>query len=117
MPRTSGSGLAFFIPGAAIVGTGQAGVMIPSAMTISHVKIYSETAPTATDLICDININGTSIFTTGLNLPTVAAGTKAVNSRIPDVTALAVGDRLTVDVDQVGTVAGGAPLLVTVVLV
>ncbi len=117
MPRTSGSCLAFFIPGAAIVGVGQAGALISSAMTISHVKLYSATAPTVAALICDININGASIFTTGLNLPTVAVGTNAVNSRIPDVTTLAAGDRLTVDVDQVGTVTGGAPLLVTVVLV
>ncbi len=118
MARVSGSGFSFFIPGTAVVATNQAAVLIPAAFTISHVKIYSETSPTVQNLIVDVNINGTSIFaTTQENRPQVTPTNKAANSGIPNTTALAAGDRLSVDVDQVGTVAGGAPLLVTVVLV
>ena len=118
MPRTSGGAFTFMIPGTAVVGTSQAGALVPDAFTISHVKVYSTTAPTGASLIVNVKINGTTIFTTTANRPTVAISANAANSGIPDTTALAAGDRLTVDVDQIGsTIAGGGPLFVTVVLV
>lgn len=116
MARLAGGGYSFFIPGAAVVGASQAGVLVPVAGTIQYVKVYSTTAPTVQALIVDIHLNGTTIFTTQTNRPQVAATANAATSGVAEVTALAAGDRLTVDVDQVGTVTGGAPLLVTVVL-
>lgn len=118
MPRTSGGAFTFMIPGTAVVGTSQAGALVPDAFTISHVKVYSTAVPTGASLIVDVNINGTTIFTTQANRPSVAASANAANSGIPEIISLAAGDRLTVDVDQIGsTAAGGAPLFVTVVLV
>ncbi len=118
MPRTSGGAFTFMITGNAVVGTGQAGALVPDAFTISHVKVYSDMLPTVSNLVVDIMKNGTTIFSTTANRPTVIpAGPKLVNSGIPDVTALAAGDILRVDVITVGTVTGGNPLFVTVVLV
>ncbi len=114
----SGSGISFFIPGASVVGTSQASALVPSAMTISHVKVYSTTAPVGATLFVDVNVNGTTIFTTQANRPGVLTTAFAANSGIPDgTTVLAAGDRITIDVDAIGsTTAGGAPLLVTVVM-
>lgn len=104
--------------GLATVGTKQAQVLIPASYTISLVKIYADTAPTGATLIVDVNINGTTIFTAQGNRPTIAIAAHADDSGVPDVTALVEGNRLSVDVDQVGsTIAGGNDLLVTVVLV
>lgn len=120
MPRTSGGAFTFMIPGTAVVGTSQAGALVPDAFTVSHVKVYSETAPVGATLFVDVNVNGTSLWNvTQANRPGVLTTAKSANSGIPDTGAtLAAGDRITVDVDAVGsTTAGGGPLFVTVVLV
>lgn len=102
--------------GFAYVDTKQAQALIPSSYTISKVKIYADTAPTGASLIVDVNKNGTTIFTAQANRPEIAIDGHADDSGTPDVTAIAAGDRLSVDVDQVGsTVAGGNDLLVVIV--
>jgi hypothetical protein len=65
--------------------------------------------PTGADIIVDVNLNGTTIYTTQGNRPTVPATTNGgAISATPDVTALAPGDYITVDIDQIGsTIAGG----------
>jgi hypothetical protein len=109
------SGIVFNL-GLAAVGTKLAQALVPAALTISLVKIYADTAPTGAALIVDVNKNGTTIFTTQGNRPQIAIGGHADDSGTPNVVNLAVGDRLSVDIDQVGsTVAGGDDLLVVVV--
>lgn len=83
---------------------------------ISLVKIYAATAPTGATLIVDVNKNGTTIFTTQGNRPTIAISGNADDSGTPDVTTVAEGDRLSFDIDQIGSGdAGGNPLLVTII--
>lgn len=107
----------FCIQGTAKVVTKIIQALTGTASTISKVKIYSDTAPTGAALIVDVNKNGTTIFTTQGNRPTIAIDGHADDSGTPDVTSVAEGDRLSVDIDQVGsTVAGGDDLLVTIVL-
>jgi hypothetical protein len=72
------------------------------------------TAPTTQSVIVDVNKNGTTIFTTQGNRPTIAAGANTDASSTPDVTAFAAGDYMTVDVDQIGTGTVGADLTVQV---
>ncbi len=117
MPRMSGGGMAFFIPGTAVAGAKQAGAIAASNFTIHHVEFYMDTAPTGQSAIIDFNINGVTAFTTQANRPTITAGTKVGSRVVPDIVAISAGDILTVDYDQVGsTVAGGNPTLVTVVM-
>lgn len=85
-------------------------------LTIGTVRVTLVTAPTGANLTIDIHKNGTTIFTTQSNRPTVAANTKTVLSAIPDVTTLANGDYLSLNVDQVGSVVAGATMNVTVML-
>jgi len=100
----------------ATTGVKQAQALIPRPLTVSKVILYSDDAPTGASLIVDINKNGTTIFTTQANRPEVAIDGHSAESEEPDVTAFAKGDRLSVDVDQVGSgVPGGDDLLVTVI--
>lgn len=103
--------------GLASVGTKQAQALIPGSYTISKVKIYADNAPIGASLIVDCNKNGVTIFTTQANRPEIAISGHSDDSGVPDVTTLAEGDRLSVDVDQVGsTITGGDDLLIAVLL-
>ena len=85
----------------------------PWAGTITNVTATVSTAPTVSAVIIDINKNGTTIFTTQANRPTIAAGTNDDLSSTPDVTSVAQNDVFTCDIDQVG-VSPGAGLVVQV---
>lgn len=80
-----------------------------SSWTITGVRASVGTAPTGTSVIVDVNVGGTTIFTTQANRPVIAAGAftsgKITNMNI---TSVPTGAYLTIDVDQVGsTIAGG----------
>lgn len=73
------------------------------------------TAPTGAALILDVQKNGTTIFTTTGNRPTVAAGqTKSPVSAAPNVQSFAAGDELKLVVAQVGSTVAGADLVAVV---
>lgn len=83
-------------------------------ITISSVFASVNTPPTGANLIVDVNKNGTTLFTTQANRPTIVAGTNT-DAGTPDVTSWADGDYLTLDVDQVGSTIAGADLTVHVI--
>lgn len=75
------------------------------------------TAPTGAALIFDLKKNGTTIYTTTANRPTVAAGNSTTGSGVPalpDVVDLALGDVLTLDVIQIGSTVAGSDARVVV---
>ena len=73
------------------------------------------TAPTGQAILVDVNKNGVTLFTTQANRPTIAAAAfQDVSEAVPDVTAIAAGDYLTVDIDQVGSAVLGADLTVNI---
>jgi hypothetical protein len=84
------------------------------SLTTSGIFIYSETAPTGADLIVDVNIDGTTMFTTQGNRPTIEATENSGTSGTPDVTTIADGSYLTFDIDQVGSTIPGADLVIIV---
>lgn len=71
-------------------------------------------APTGADVIFDINKNGTTIFTTQGNRPKVVATNTVGALATPDITALAAGDVITVDVDQKGSTLAGSLATITI---
>ena len=81
--------------------------------TITNVTATVDTPPTVSSIIIDINKNGTTIFTTQANRPTIGAGTNDDLSSVPDTTAVVLNDVFTCDIDQVG-VFPGAGLVVQV---
>lgn len=81
--------------------------------TIVEVLAAVATAPTGADIVFDVKVNGSSIFT--VLFPTIVAGTKVSVPIPPAFAALVAGDVITVDILQVGTAIPGA--YATVVLV
>lgn len=83
---------------------------------IVGVTLSVGTAPTGAALICDLQKNGVTMFTTTANRPSVAiAATKtAAISAAPDVSAFAAGDQITLVPTQVGSTVAGADLSVVV---
>ena len=107
--------LTFAVVGSLAVGTDKAPtILAPCSLTITKVKLVVKTAPTGASIIVDVNKNGTTIFTTQANRPSIAAGATTGDSGTPDVTSLAEGDKLTIDIDQVGSGTAGADLTVEV---
>lgn len=104
----------FTIPGTLIVGTGQARLYFPRSCEIENVLAGVGTAPTGSTIIFDVNKNGTTIFTTQGNRPTIAISGFSDTSSIPDVTSMGNGDYLTVDVDQIGSTVAGADATVII---
>ena len=104
----------FSFSGPLVVVTGTSRFRFPLAVTLVAVSAAVTTAPTGASILVDVNKNGTTIYTTQANRPAIAVSTNAGAETTPDVTAIAAGDYLTVDVDQVGSTIAGADLSVFV---
>jgi hypothetical protein len=86
---------------------------MPQKALIDEVRVHVGTAPTGQALIVDVNDDGTTIFTTQGNRPTIADGTNDATSGAADGgTAVAKDSVITVDVDQVGSGTAGSDLTV-----
>jgi hypothetical protein len=84
-------------------------------LTFDSVTAAVGTAPTGANLIVDVNVDGTTIYTTQGNRPTIAATTNVIDdTTVPDVTTIADNSYITIDVDQVGSTIAGSDLAVTV---
>lgn len=107
----------FFKTGVLTTTTGTQRLPIDGTYTIVGTRLMVGTAPTGADIIVDVNKNGTTIYTTQGNRPTIAASANAGGpGTAPDVTSLVAGDYLTVDVDQIGSSVAGSDLTVSVIV-
>jgi hypothetical protein len=85
-------------------------------LTIVSVFISVDTPSSGSSIIVDINLNGTTIFTTQSNRPTIAAGAYTGETTTIEVNAWNYGSNyLQVDVDQVGSGTPGSNLTVHIV--
>jgi hypothetical protein len=93
--------------GKPIVETGIDNAWIaPRAGTITRITLYRRTEGGGGSLIVDVNKNGTTLYTTQGNRPTVTAAGGANQIDVTtdfDVTTFAQDDRFEVDVDQIET--------------
>ena len=86
-------------------------------MNIIGATAAVNTAPTGASIIVDVLKNGTTIYTTSANRPTIAVSTFATTvTNTPNVTTLAAGDYLTVNVAQIGSTIAGSDLTVQIEL-
>lgn len=87
------------------VDTGVDGkIRVPTGMTITSVRLYRVTAGSSGSTIVDLNKNGTTMYTTQANRPTVTAAggnDQSSGGTLPDVVAVAAGDVLSADTDQI----------------
>lgn len=83
-------------------------------LTFDSVDLRAKTAPTGADLIVDININGSTIFS---NRPEIADGSNTGGgSAVFSNNTLSNGDVVTFDIDQVGSTESGQDLTASVYL-
>ena len=105
--------------GTLVTGTvGKARWYADKSYTIKSIRASVNTAPTGSPtVVIDANKNGTTVFTTQGNRPTIAASsfTSGLVTNM-DVTSLTAGDYLQVDIDTVGGTIAGADLTVQIVL-
>lgn len=87
---------------------------VPWACTITNVRTMVGTAPVGADLIADLNIDGTTAFTTQGNRPTITAGGYTDLDAVPDVTAVSANSYLTLDIDQIGSGTAGSDIIMQV---
>lgn len=107
-------GIAFYL-GKELAVNDEVSFIAPCALTITNIKMDIGTAPTGANLIVDIHKNGTTIFTTQANRPTIVATETTEDSSAPDVTSIVAGDKITLIVDQVGSTVKGTNLSATVI--
>jgi hypothetical protein len=113
---SSGPKSAIFYVAVVAVGTGALRLHNDTGATWTLLSIRAEvvTAPSGGSVVVDVNKNGTTVFTTQANRPTITTGnTTSGKVTSMDVTSVADGDYLTVDVDTATSPA--ARLQVTVV--
>lgn len=99
-------------------GTAKYEWIVPFFARILTVIIDSETASSggADDDIIDVNINGTTIFTTQANRPTLTkTNTGAWTEITPEVDIVRPGDIISYDVDQIDT-TGSARVKILILL-
>jgi hypothetical protein len=73
------------------------------------------TAPTGAALILNLTKNGTVMYTTAANRPTIAiSATSTVDQSVPDVSNFVAGDIINLSVPQIGSTVAGANLKLTV---
>ena len=99
-----------YVSGDLAVGGNQSAEIVyrgPTA-TITRADGHIKTAPTDADLIFDINVNGTTIWSTQANRLTIAASATSGTQTSFNTTSVTDGQVITVDVDQVGSTIPGA---------
>lgn len=105
----------YTVAGPVTPSTGKARLPSNGNYTLAGAIATISTAPTGSSLIVDVLKNGTTIYTTAANRPTIpASGFVSQTMATPDVTAMAVNDYLTINITQVGSTVAGADLTVTV---
>lgn len=112
----------FAITGTLTTGTDKAPTLeIPADCYLLGVRLVVKTAPTGATIIVDVNLNGTTVFTTQGNRPVIAisatSGSTYTLNNGTDIEELDLGDKLTIDIDQVGSTVAGADLTVEVLTV
>ena len=117
-PQFKRETVSFIVPGVVAATAEQGGVWeAPAAGRISRVLAYRKsTAGTGGETKVDVNIDGTTIFTTQTRRPTILfnSTSKKALSGVIEAGAFVEGSLVTMDVDTIDS--GGAPSDLTVVL-
>jgi len=74
----------------------------------------AKTAPVGSSLIFDVNLNGSTIWSTQANRLTIADGATSANQSTFNTTSLTEGDLLTIDIDQIGSGTAGKDITIVV---
>ncbi len=78
-------------------------ILITKPTTLAACYITCGNSGSSGSTICDINLNGSTIFTTSANRPELDNTETYSQSGVPDTIDLVIGDILTLDIDQIAT--------------
>lgn len=95
-----------------LTGAGKLTTFVPYDLTVNEIILGVATAPTGSAIIVDINKNDVSIFSTR---PTIDIGeltSLTATAAVISSPSFVKGDKLTFDIDQVGSTVTGAGLKV-----
>lgn len=110
---SSGGDVYFWIDGALSEQEDVVFCVAPRDAVIAGVYVYCQDTGTNGTTIVDLHKNGTTIFTTQSNRPSIPYDdADGMASAVPDVTGINAGDILSLDIDQVAT---GAERLAVVI--
>lgn len=104
-----------YIDGVLAVETNAASFLAPCDLTITEILAAVDTAPTGANLIIDVNKNGTTMYTTQGNRPTIAATETTETATDPDVISITKGDKISIDIDQIGSTVAGENLSIVII--
>ena len=107
------SGFGIVLSGEAETGTNiiPSRYYLPVGGTITKIIAYAKTAPTGSDLIIDVNINGSTILDSSKVTIPASSNSVTVTSFASD--SFAADDYLTIDIDQVGSSNAGEDILLS----
>lgn len=106
----------FRVDGVLATATSASRFVVPRGGSLLHVYVVMGNTGSAGSTILDVNLNGSTIFTTQANRPEIAHDDTdgLVVSTTPDVTELSAQDVLTLDIDQVADGASDLHVVVSV---
>jgi hypothetical protein len=84
------------------------------ALTIKAVRASVGTAPTGATVVCDVKVDGTTIFSVTANRPTIAISGNTNKTTGMSTTTIADGSYFTADIVSVGSTVPGANLTVQI---
>lgn len=98
--------------GAQTVGVGKRIFIIPRGKwRLRDVRARLNTAPAGSTFLIDVNKNGTTVFPTQADRTTIQAGANDSDTHRTQANAIySGGDRLSYDVDQIGSGTAGSDL-------
>jgi hypothetical protein len=106
----------FTASGVLTVSTGTLRFPVYGIFTIIGALAMVGTAPTGAALIVDVLKNGTTIYSTTANRPTIPiSGNVSQAMATPDVTSLVLNDYLTLNIAQIGSTIAGSDLTVVII--
>jgi len=111
-----GDFIVFSYSGVLVQGAWANRFRFPFAATLLGVSAILKTPSVGASIIHDVHRwaagamsgAGTTIFSTQANRPTIASGAYDAAETVPNTTAMALGDALGVETDQIGTTTAGA---------
>lgn len=103
----------FTYQGKLAVATGVSRWYIEAACTWQSGRLAVNTAPSGSSVIVDVLKNGSTIFTTSANKPTLAAGAFSQLSATPDLPNFSAGDYLQISITTIDSGATASDLTYT----
>ncbi len=88
-------------------------IVLPFDVSFVRVDAIAQTGPVGAALLFDINLNGTTIWSTQANRITIADGKTTGSGTTFNTTTAVAGDVLSIDVDQIGSTTPGTGVTVT----